>query len=54
MPKAKHESSCADLDGLLHFCDVQLDVGIHLEVLVVGIVDLVFDGLFQVQHLDAR
>lgn len=36
---------------LLHLCDVQLDMGVHLQILVMRRVDLILDVFFQVGHL---
>lgn len=39
------------LHGLLHLGDVELDVRLHLEVLVVGRVHLVLNVFLEIQHL---
>ena len=39
---------------LLHLRDIQLDVRLHLEVLIVCAVHLVLDVLFEVEHLAVR
>ena len=38
-------------DTLVHFCDVELDMRVHLQILVVRSMDLVLDVLLQVRHL---
>ena len=50
-PKREKKRQKAWSDGLLHLGDVQLDMGVHLQVLVVRGVDLIFDVFFQVGHL---
>ena len=39
------------LDALLHFCDVELNMALHLDVLIMSGVDLVLDVVFEFSHL---
>ena len=40
--------------ALLHLSDIQLDMRLQLEVLIMGIVDLILDVFFQVGHLRGK
>jgi hypothetical protein len=53
MPYSKQNKRCTNSNRLLHLCDVQFYVRIHLQEFVVCVVNFVLDVLLQVGHLES-